>query len=80
MTNQSITLDTLYSKLIDIETRLHVIEQQTRRMDHHVSFVNSVYDVIRIPFMHALNWFQWPAMELPESQSSQLAIDNLLEQ
>lgn len=43
--------------LSKIDERLNQLEQDTSKMNNHINFVESVYDVVRKPFVSLLKYY-----------------------
>lgn len=41
----------------DIESRLQNIETSTQNMDTHIGFVESIYDTLKYPICHVLDYY-----------------------
>lgn len=52
---REIKIDLLLSEIISLRKELSLIKETTSRMDKHISFVESVFDVVRIPFFSLMN-------------------------
>ena len=48
-------IDLLLSEIVSLRQELALVKDTTNRMDKHISFVESVFDVIRIPFFSLMN-------------------------
>ena len=55
MTEHETKIDLLLSEIISLRKELSLIKETTSRMDKHISFVESVFDVVRIPFFSLMN-------------------------
>jgi len=48
-------IDLLLSEIASLRSELALVKDTTSRMDKHISFVESVFDVVRIPFFSLMN-------------------------
>ena len=55
MTEHESKIDLLLSEITLLRQELAIIKDTTSRMDKHISFVESVFDVVRIPFFSLMN-------------------------
>lgn len=53
--NLSNKLEIITQKLEQLETKLENIYENTKRMDKHITFVESTYDSIKTPFHYLMN-------------------------
>lgn len=55
MTEHDTKMDLLLSEITLLRQELALIKDTTSRMDKHISFVESVFDVVRIPFFSLMD-------------------------
>jgi hypothetical protein len=55
MTEYESKIDLLLLEIASLRQELSRIKDTTSRMDKHISFVESVFDVVRIPFFSLMN-------------------------
>ena len=48
-------IDLLLFEIASLRQELAFVKDTTSRMDKHISFVESVFDVVRIPFFSLMN-------------------------
>ena len=48
-------LNDIDKRLVSIEEKIQYIEASSQKMSNHISFVESVYKIIKIPFLYVLN-------------------------
>lgn len=70
-------LNKIDSRLSKIEDRLTHIENSTSNMDSHISFVNSVYCAVQVPFKSMLSWFSSDVEQI--SQISHIPVSKPLQ-
>ena len=63
--------------LSDIKQEIALMKQTINRMDTHISFIESVYDVVKIPFLTLMNVVSYtlPTM-LHQDKTGQMHIES----
>ena len=63
--------------LSDIKQEIALMKQTINRMDTHISFIESVYDVVKIPFLTLMNVVSYtlPTM-LNQDNTGQMHIES----
>jgi hypothetical protein len=51
-------MDDIENRLQTIETKLQFIQDSGIRMNNHISFVESIYNTVKVPFYYIMNKIQ----------------------